>query len=338
MFSAIYIEDEVADHPRTQRILERYPAIERIRCRRYGEVFNRAAQNFRLQKQQPALILAWKHGQLVLPTPVGYGIGGERNFYFSHMLNCVYDCRYCFLQGMYRSAHLVVFINYEDFHAAIDQHLTNNGPTPYFFSGYDCDSLALEGITDFSQSFLDFFTERPQAMIELRTKSVRTASLLARRPMRNCVVAFSLTPAQVSRALESGTPPVERRIEALGQLADAGWPVGLRFDPLIYHRDWRMHYRTLFENVFARVGSSAIHSVSLGQFRLPRSMYKRMQQLYPDEPLFAWGLDERAGQVSYRHALARELHGFCRDELLRYIDPAIFFPCPSTTLEDGVSP
>ena len=39
------------------------------------------------------------------------------------MHNCIYDCRYCFLQGMYRSAHYVVFINYEDYQWAIEERL-----------------------------------------------------------------------------------------------------------------------------------------------------------------------------------------------------------------------
>ena len=36
------------------------------------------------------------------------------------MLNCLYDCRYCFLQGMYRSANYVLYVNYEDFTKDID--------------------------------------------------------------------------------------------------------------------------------------------------------------------------------------------------------------------------
>ena len=103
-----------------------------------------------MQKRRPALILAHKTGQRVLAAPVGYGIGGGHNFYFSHMLNCLYDCRYCFLQGMYRSAHMVVFINYEDFQTDISAHIAESPDVPYFFSGYDCDSLAMEGITSFS--------------------------------------------------------------------------------------------------------------------------------------------------------------------------------------------
>ena len=96
MFSAIYIESEVRDHPRSREILARYRGLPHIECERYGEIFNRKSQNFRLQKENPALILARKHGHKVLPAPGGYGFDATDSHYFSHMLNCVYDCRYCF--------------------------------------------------------------------------------------------------------------------------------------------------------------------------------------------------------------------------------------------------
>ncbi|PHQ59226.1 MAG: hypothetical protein COC08_09065 [Maribacter sp.] len=67
MFSAIYIEEEVANTARVAKILARFPDIPKIHCDRFGEVFNRRAQNFRLQKKAPALILAKKYGNLVLP-------------------------------------------------------------------------------------------------------------------------------------------------------------------------------------------------------------------------------------------------------------------------------
>ena len=152
MIDTIYIEEEISQHPRTQEILSRFPQAVTISCERYGEVFNRRAQNFRLQKRKPALILARKHDGFVLETPAGYGIGGQQNYYFSHMLNCVYDCRYCFLQGMYQSAHYIVFVNYEDFAKEIQHQSFQDGNT-YFFSGYDCDSLALDQVT----GFIDFF-------------------------------------------------------------------------------------------------------------------------------------------------------------------------------------
>ncbi|MEN8175691.1 MAG: DNA photolyase, partial [Pseudomonadota bacterium] len=201
MIPAIYIERELEDHPRVQAILARQPRTPRILCDSYGEILNRRAQNFRLQKKRPALILARKHAGHVLKAPDGYGVGGQRNFYFSHMLNCLYDCRYCFLQGMYRSAHYVVFVNYEDFLGAMDRH-QQPGTKTWFFSGYDGDSLALEPLTGFVDAMLPFFEVRPDAWLELRTKSTQTRLLENREPIPNCVTAFSFTPDPVSRALE----------------------------------------------------------------------------------------------------------------------------------------
>ena len=43
----IYVEETVAHHPRTQATLARFSDAQRIPCKHYGEVFNRAAQNFR---------------------------------------------------------------------------------------------------------------------------------------------------------------------------------------------------------------------------------------------------------------------------------------------------
>src|SRR5690606_36160673 len=101
VIDVIYVEREALGYPLAAQVMRRHPKARVIEIERHGALFNRASQNFRLQKNRPALVLAVKHGRAVLPVPDGYGLGGSRNFYFSHMLNCLYDCRYCFLQGMY---------------------------------------------------------------------------------------------------------------------------------------------------------------------------------------------------------------------------------------------
>ena len=335
MIGAIYIEDAVADHPRAIEICRRLPKAAVIPCARYGEVFNPRHQSFRLQKRRPSLILAYKHGRLVHPTPAGYGIGAARNFYFSHMLNCLYDCRYCFLQGMYRSAAYVVFVNYEDFFSAIDETAGEAADDACFFSGYDCDSLAFEGVTRFVERALPVFRDRPGAWLELRTKSTRIDSLLAVEPFDHCVVAFSFTPQEVSDALESGVPPVARRIVAMRRLAERGWRLGLRFDPLIYSEDYRRQYRQLFDEVFSAVDGARLHSVSLGPFRLPRPFVRRLEKMYGDERLLAGPFEDYGGMVSYGRELEEEMVDFCTAELLEQVPREVFFPCEIATDRAG---
>lgn len=53
MIEQIYLEAAVADHPRARAIMGRFPAAAVAECGRYTEIFNRKAQNFRLQKRKP---------------------------------------------------------------------------------------------------------------------------------------------------------------------------------------------------------------------------------------------------------------------------------------------
>lgn len=334
MISTVYVERAVRDHPRTAHVLSRLPRAHVVEIDRYGEVFNRGRQDFRAQKRNPSLILARKEGESVLPTPEGYGVGGADNHYFSHMLNCPYDCRYCFLQGMFRSAHQVLFVDYEQFFDDIGEVAEGSREDTWFFSGYDCDSLAFEGISGFADAALEAWAGLPpNAFLELRTKSTRIEGLLAREPDDRVVVAYSLSPEAVAREVEHGTPSVERRIDAMSRLQAAGWRVGLRFDPLLYRRGFQTSYEELFRQVFARLDGPAIHSASLGVFRLPRDFHRRLVRLYPEEPLLAMPFEQgdgsQAGLVSYRRDLERELFEGVRALLLEHIEERQYFPCLS---------
>lgn len=324
----IYLEEQIRDHPRTRSICERFPRARKILCERYTEVFNPRSQNFRLQKQSPALILARKQKNPVLPTPESYGLGASRNYYFSHMLNCLYDCRYCFLQGMFQSANYVVFVNYECFADRIRELAIQEAPDPvHFFSGYDCDSLAYEPVTGFTRFIIPVFENLSNSLLELRTKSTQIRALTSREPLANCVVAFSFTPDDVSRALEHGVPSIERRLQAVSRLESQGWKIGLRFDPLIYQEDYQNQYRGLFRRIFSSIDPDRVHSISYGNFRLPQKYFSRITNLYPDEKLFAGPLQRTGRLVSYAPSLESEMMDFCARELDRHVPRTLLHPC-----------
>ena len=325
----IYVEEAVRFHPRVAEIIERIRPKHVVECEHYGEIFNRKRQDFREQKSAPALILAEKSGRRVLAAPEGYGIGGKKNFYFSHMLNCVFDCRYCFLQGMYPSAHYVLFLNYEDFIADIETTLAEHAPDEdlYFYSGYDCDSLALERYSAFVAHYLPHFRRWPNAYVELRTKSVNIAPLTAIEPVDNAIVAWSLTPQVIAEAVEAKTPSVRRRLEAAAKLQELGWRIGLRFDPLIVTEDWESHYRALIEQCSQLLDIEKVHSVSFGPMRFPNEMYKKILKLYPDEKLFAGPLVQLGRLTSYPRSLEETMSRFVGDLLVEHFGRPKLFQC-----------
>ncbi len=327
MISTIYIEEDVRHHHRTQEICNRFSQATIIPCDRYSNVFNSNSQNFRLQKKQPSLILAKKHKGRVLSTPPGYGIGADNNYYFSHMMNCLYDCRYCFLQGMYRSAHYVVFVNYEDFFDDISSVTGNNQSASWFFSGYDCDSLAMEPVTGFIESCLNYFQDLPDANLEVRTKSTQIRSLLNRPAMQNCVMAYSFTTEDTAQRLEHKAPSVEKRIAALAKLQSHGWPVGLRFDPLILSKNFEHDYKKLLDQIFSSINPAQVHSVSYGAFRLPKPFFKKMVSLYPDERLFATHLSEKGSMIAYPENTEQHCLNTMKTLLTERVSESVLFPC-----------
>lgn len=331
MFSAIYIEKEIRKHPRVREILSRFRELPVIECERYGEVFNRNGQNFRIQKKLPALILAKKYGKFVLPTPEGYGFDGEESFYFSHMLNCIYDCRYCFLQGMYRSSNTVLFVNYEDFYEQIEEHISNANGSGNYYSGYDCDSLAMEPVSHFCQFFLPLFRDYPNAAMEIRTKSTQIRGLLEQKALPNVITAMSFSSEQASLRWEHKVPSTAKRLEALVKLQKKGWPIALRFEPIVFTEFVLDEYSALFEKVFSALDIPKIHSVSIGEFRMPVDFHKTITKLYPDEALYAQPVEVRDGLASLKDKRKNEGEGGTVEALEamlgHYISPNQYYRC-----------
>jgi spore photoproduct lyase len=327
MIDTIYIEERAIGLPKTDEILSRFPKATLVYCKHYKEIFNPSSQSFRLQKKKPALILAIKTGKFVHPIPESYGVGGKNNFYFSHLLNCLYDCRYCFLQGMYPSAHYVLFVNFDDFKRHIKEKTELSKEPSWFFSGYDCDSLALESVTGFANNFLPFFRELPNAWIELRTKSVAIQSLINNTPLERAVVAFSFTPHEISSQVEHGVPSVKTRIAAMQKIAEQGWKLGLRIDPILDCKDFENRYSNLFIEIFENIPEKAIHSISMGAFRMPKGFYKKIEKQYPEEALLAGGFHTENGYTGYLKETETRLKQKCKNLLTNWTSSQKIYTC-----------
>ena len=300
MINTIYVESEIKKTPRAKRIINKFANAKVIECSHYGEIFNRSRQDFRAQKKNPALILAKKRGTKLMPVPKDHAFEDSESFYFSHMLNCIYDCKYCFLQGMFRSAHYVIFINYEEFMEDIRESCVNSNDAPvWFFSGYDCDSLALEPVTQFAREFIPFFGTLANAYLELRTKSTQTRAMEKIEATDNCVTSFSINPQRVIEKYEKDTSSLESRLAAVIRLERLGWRVALRIDPILIIDDFVRVYSEFFEFLAKRLTGTQIHSISLGSFRAPADYYRRIVKMHPMEPLFAQRMSEDEGIVRY---------------------------------------
>ena len=329
MINTVYIEKGIIKHPRTEKILSRFKKkIDIVYCDHYGEIFNIKSQNFRIQKKKPALILAKKIGKKLHDIPKSFSIGGGKNYYFSHMLNCIYDCEYCFLQGKHMSDHYLLFVNYEDFFIEIEKKIKQNRfEKSYFFSGYDCDSLAFDGVTNFVESFLPIFEKNKNGILEIRTKSIQIQKILKHKPIDNCIIAFSFTPENVSKLIEHKVPPVKKRIDTMKKLAENGWKIGLRFDPIIPACNFAKIYENLFKNIAANINEKDIHSISFGMMRFPKKMFKRMNKENSNKRILSLSLENRKGIYTYKEKMENKLENIIVSKLRKYMKNTPIYNC-----------
>ena len=197
----------------------------------------------------------------------------------------------------------------------------------WFYSGYDCDSLANEPMTRFTEYFIPLVKSIDNAWMELRTKSTQVRSMLQLEPSSKVVTAFSFSDAVSHARLEHGVPSIEKRVNAMSRLIDAGWRVGLRFDPVVYHRNYQSAFVDLLEQIFTRIDAQKLHSVSLGSFRLTRDHFRSISRLYPEEPLFAQKMNLDNGIISYPLEREREMIDFCETQLMNHIPAQAYHPC-----------
>jgi len=322
MKKIIYVEKEIIANRITKQIIRKFKNPFVIEIDSYTEVFNKKNQNFRTQKVNPAVILAKKKGNFIYKTPSKYTIGNELNYYFSYMYNCVFDCQYCFLQGLYASSNYLVFVNYNDFFHEVRITLSRHiNKKVTFFSGYDCDSLAYESNTNFMKQAIKSFEGINNAELEIRTKSTYS-QVFSQTPLKNVVVAYSFTPQRFSSKYEIGVPSVEKRISTLKKLAKKGWKIGIRFDPIIIYKDWQRDYELLFKNVLGSVPEKNLHSVTYGNMRFPKDIYKKILQTTKNKELL--------NQLSLNESLYEQsdkklIRNLCDKLLYKYVDRSKVF-------------
>ena len=154
-------------------------------------------------------------------------------------------------------------------------------------------------------------------------------------PIENCVIAFSLMPDVMSNALDHKAPSIEKRLQGMKLLAEKGWKVGPRFDPLIHGANWELLYTDLFERVFEAIPQNAIHSVSYGPLRFPQSMFRDIFKLYPEEKLFSGPLTEKDRIVAYNEEIERKMAEFCHSMFTKYVSDSIVFQCTTEVQATG---
>ena len=321
-FQHIYVEEAILQSPDVERVLRKFPKAKVIPIKHYKDVFNRKKQGRLPQSRSRKLILAKKEGQRLYDGAVVCQDFSESHFcYTSLLMNCPFHCAYCYLQGMYPSSNLVMFLNLEDYFSDCRKWIAEKGSL-YLCISYDTDLLAMEGIYPYVEEFARFLNQENALRIEVRTKAGGEGlwRKMQRLPLssdarKRMIFAFTLSPEEIVEEAEEGTARLSSRIFAIQKALEEGYLVRLCFDPMIYHPRWKELYSDLLQEVFEKIPMEQIHDCSLGSFRISESYLKAMGKALPSSPHTQFPYENTGGYYHYPKELMEEMEGFLYSRL-----------------------
>lgn len=275
----IYIEKKLHGNVIAQHIISKFPWSEVLEIDNYKNIFDKNL----VGTIEKSIVIAWVNNA-VLDAPDWYGHPGKW-YFLKNSLNCVYDCKYCYLKGAFKNEMQVFFVNYDQMQLQIlekikEVSLNSKEDIRFYTSDYS-DNLATDNFTQFTSVFFPFFDSLENVKAEIRTKSINIWNILKLAPSKNIEIAFSLNPSEVIEKYELKTPLLEMRLKAINILIDAWWQVGIRFLPLLEIENYREIYRQFLNQVVQKIDFSKISSVFIGWLLYTKEDYNKILKKEP---------------------------------------------------------
>lgn len=313
----LFIEKKAWNLEETQEILKKFPNAKRIPISSYKDILNPSGGDWMFQKRNQVLVLAKREGEFYYDGSSFTPTFGFEHFYYNTLaINCLFDCNYCYLQGMFPNPHLVLFVNNRNYLEKTQQLLEEKKQPVYLALSYDTDLLALEKFYPYCKEWIAFTTQNPLLTIEIRTKSTSVETFLEFPPSERVVPSFTLAPQRVIDVHEPMTPSLDSRIKAIKKLTDRGWKVRICLDPVIAVDDWKYHYQVLVNKLKQSISVDAIREFSVGVFRMNKKYLQNIRKQRPEAGvLFSPHLVANKDMVEMKPSMKNEILEFVQEIL-----------------------
>jgi len=184
---------------------------------------------------------------------------------------CPFECAYCYLQGTGRGNKSPKYRPLNRVMKAIDKAFKDEYFQKHpsiFNSGELSDSL----MHPFNmRQIADLFETQDRHKLLLLTKS-GNVEWLSQKPRKQTIASFSINAAEISRKWENKAPLPQQRIEAAKQLAESGYEIRIRIDPIFPVENWQTYYENLVYSILSTLPADP-DRITLGT---PRGLSKTL--------------------------------------------------------------
>ncbi|MBP1737484.1 MAG: hypothetical protein H6Q60_1365 [Oscillospiraceae bacterium] len=326
-FDAVYYEPQVLDYLLGKQLHETYQALPWIEVESHNRIPElSAAGNRDFPKLKQHLILGirkthkYVENHKVSDWLVPYTSSG-----------CRAMCLYCYLVCNYnKCSYLRLFVNREQM---MNRLLKADAaaPAPQTFEIGSNSDLILENVVTGNLPWtIECFSQEGRGHLTFPTKFDMVQPLLNLDHRGKIIFRMSVNPSEIIQRVEYGTSPLDTRIRAINDMAEAGYPIGLLIAPVILLPNWKRMYGELIEKLADELSSKVKRD---GFIEIILMTYSFVQnaintEAFPNAvPIFDHSLmtGRGRGKYCYRSEVREEAEAFLNDQINRKLNMPILY-------------
>jgi spore photoproduct lyase len=316
-FDAVYYEPDILKYELGKMLHEKYQSLPWIKIESHNRIPELCgSENKEFPKLKQHLIIGirkthkYTENHKISDWLVPYTSSG-----------CRAMCLYCYLVCNYnKCSYLRLFVNRDEMMKKLLK-TDAAAPRPQTFEIGSNSDLVLENIITGNLTWtIEKFALYGRGSLTFPTKFHMVEPLLSLDHKGKTIFRMSVNPSEIISRVEFGTSPLDLRIRALNEMAEAGYPVGLLIAPVILMPKWKSMYKELIvrlaDELNEKVRKSALIEIILMTYSFVHNAinteaFPGAVRIYDRKLMTGRG----RGKYSYRNDIREEAESFLRQEL-----------------------
>lgn len=171
---------------------------------------------------------------------------------------CSAMCLYCYLVCNFnKCSYLRLFVNREQMMDKLIKTAGGSDKNLVFEIGSNSDLVLENTITQNLEWTIEAFGKSKKGFLTFPTKFDMVEPLLPLNHRGRIIMRMSVNPHEIIRNIEFGTSSLTSRIDALNQMSDAGYTVGLLIAPVVLVDNWKEIYKQLIGQLSDQISERA---------------------------------------------------------------------------------
>ncbi len=316
----IYYEEETLNYVLGKKLFEKYNSVEWIKIENHNNIPElRCNPNSEFTRLKQYLVLGVRKTHKYVPNSkvsdflVPYTSSG-----------CSAMCLYCYLVCNFnKCSYLRLFVNREQMLSKLIKTSNQSGTDLTFEIGSNSDLILENTITENLEWTIEKFGGNEKGYITLPTKFEMVEPLLTLHHKGRTIIRMSLNPQEIINKVEFGTSSLTKRINALNNLKEAGYKIGILIAPVVLVENWEALYIQLFqilsEKLSQKVKDEAFFEVIFMTYSYIHRMinaeaFPNAIDLYDKNIMTGRG----RGKYTYKQSVRDEGEALIRGEITRY--------------------